>query len=266
MGQRAPRLPVPVPASALVTRDKARRLRLASLSMSTPAGWYPVDDHERYWDGTAWTAQIRDASPVAPPAPVASAIPHSVAPSPSKGDDLRPDIAAAIAKMATKIGGKREIRKLPDHLWEGETVSWIATGAYGGGMGIIVLTDRRLFFLKDGMMRQTSEDFVLSKLSSIQWSSGMLMGKIQVFVSGNKSEIENVSKAEGKAIVDQVRGIIAGGGSPTPASDVAVRSALPVEAAPDPIAQLEKLGALRDAGILTEDEFSAKKAEILSRM
>ncbi|MDQ3527982.1 MAG: SHOCT domain-containing protein [Actinomycetota bacterium] len=37
-------------------------------------------------------------------------------------------------------------------------------------------------------------------------------------------------------------------------------------ASPDPIEQLQKLGQLRDAGILTEDEFLAKKSEILSRM
>ena len=34
----------------------------------------------------------------------------------------------------------------------------------------------------------------------------------------------------------------------------------------DPIDQLQRLGQLRDAGILTEDEFQAKKSEILSRM
>lgn len=36
--------------------------------------------------------------------------------------------------------------------------------------------------------------------------------------------------------------------------------------APDYIAQLRELGELRDAGILTEDEFAAKKAEILARI
>ena len=36
--------------------------------------------------------------------------------------------------------------------------------------------------------------------------------------------------------------------------------------APDPAAQLKQLADLRDAGILTEDEFNAKKAEILARM
>lgn len=37
-------------------------------------------------------------------------------------------------------------------------------------------------------------------------------------------------------------------------------------AAPDPIEQLRRLGELRDAGILTDEEFAAKKAEILSRL
>ena len=41
----------------------------------------------------------------------------------------------------------------------------------------------------------------------------------------------------------------------------------PQQAAPppqeDPIAQLERLGALRDQGVLTEEEFAAQKAKIL---
>lgn len=36
--------------------------------------------------------------------------------------------------------------------------------------------------------------------------------------------------------------------------------------APDPVATLEKLAALRDAGVLTEEEFAVKKADLLSRM
>lgn len=39
----------------------------------------------------------------------------------------------------------------------------------------------------------------------------------------------------------------------------------PTDAA-DPYAQLRPLGELRDSGILTEEEFAAKKAEILSRL
>jgi hypothetical protein len=44
------------------------------------------------------------------------------------------------------------------------------------------------------------------------------------------------------------------------------RPASPVVSAPDSMAQLKQLGELRDAGILTEEEFGAKKASILARM
>lgn len=40
----------------------------------------------------------------------------------------------------------------------------------------------------------------------------------------------------------------------------------PTAAAPDLAAQLQQLATLRDQGILTEDEFQAKKADILGRM
>ena len=38
----------------------------------------------------------------------------------------------------------------------------------------------------------------------------------------------------------------------------------PPPAAPDPIEQLTKLAALKDQGILTDEEFAAQKAKILS--
>jgi hypothetical protein len=41
--------------------------------------------------------------------------------------------------------------------------------------------------------------------------------------------------------------------------------AAPQPEAPDPIEQLKELAALKDQGILTEEEFSAEKAKILGR-
>lgn len=168
-------------------------------------------------------------------------------------------------------GAKRELRALPEHLWEGETVERITSGTYGNGTGIIVATDRRLLFLKDGMMSETSEDFPYDKISSIQWSTGMLLGTITVFVSGNKSEIRNVGKNDGKAIVDLVRNRTSNKSAPVTAqpapSQVAAGSAAPAQSESDVILdQLKKLGDLREAGILTEDEFSAKKVDLLGRL
>jgi hypothetical protein len=40
----------------------------------------------------------------------------------------------------------------------------------------------------------------------------------------------------------------------------------PAERAMDVVEQIRQLGELRDAGLLTQEEFEAKKAELLSRM
>src|SRR5690348_9398268 len=100
--------------------------------------------------------------------------------------ELRDDIAAAKDKMRVKWGGGREIKRLVNHLWQDEQVRQMTTGVYGKGIGLVVLTDRRLLFLQEGLMSQTSEDFPLDKVSSVQWSSGLATGAIIIFTSNNK--------------------------------------------------------------------------------
>ena len=52
-------------------------------------------------------------------------------------------------------------------------------------------------------------------------------------------------------------------GQSTPVEAAAVAA---VTAGPDVYEQLKKLGELRDAGILTEEEFAAKKQSLLDQM
>ncbi|MGV6991248.1 SHOCT domain-containing protein [Gordonia amicalis] len=54
--------------------------------------------------------------------------------------------------------------------------------------------------------------------------------------------------------------------APASTTDVAAPPAAPQTGQPDAIEQIKKLGELRDAGILTEEEFTEKKRDILSRM
>jgi hypothetical protein len=176
-------------------------------------------------------------------------------------DELRPDIAAAMARMQNKIGAKREIRRLVEYLWDGERVDFLAAGQYGPGTGLVALTDRRMLFVKDGMMSKTTEDFPLEKISSVQWSSGMIFGTMIVFASGNKAEVKNMDKKDGKALADALRDRLAPGNAP------AQPAPAPAPASGDDVyAQLAKLGELRDAGILTAQEFEAKKAQLLGRI
>ena len=117
--------------------------------------------------------------------------------SPDSNSELRTDIEAAKQKMRTKVGSGREIKKLTSYLWDNETVNLMAGGTYGAGTGLVVLTDRRLLFLKEGVLSRTTEDFPMEKISSVQWSSGMLNGTLTVFASGNKAEIKAMNKNDG---------------------------------------------------------------------
>jgi len=174
---------------------------------------------------------------------------------------LRPDIGAAKQKMRTKIGAGREIKKFTGYLWEDETVDLMAGGTYGSGQGLLALTDRRLLFLKDGVFSKTTEDFPMEKISSVQWSSGFGTGTLTVFASGNKAKIKNVQKDDGRQIADTIRERLSGKAAPSPQREEAGAAHQP-----DIYEQLAKLGKLRDAGVLTPEEFDTKKAELLSRL
>jgi hypothetical protein len=192
-------------------------------------------------------------------------------------DNLRPDIQAAKDKMQHRLGAGREIKRLPNYLWNGEVVHLMAAGQYGPGMGVVVLTDRRLLFLKDGMTRQATEDFPIDKIASVQWSAGMVLGSLTIFASGNKAEIEQMNKKDGKQIADAVRNRLSMRMPqhlpPPPPMMPPQQVGLPVHIAPPaPVAepdvyeQLRKLGELRDLGIVTGDEFEQKKRELLARI
>jgi hypothetical protein len=175
--------------------------------------------------------------------------------------ELRPDIADAKQKMRVSIGSGREVKKLVEHLWEGEYVEAMTKGAYGRGTGLVVLTDRRLLFIFEGLMGSSSEDFPLDRISSVQWSSGVVLGKIIVFASGNKAEIKNVNKDDGKEITDRIRHRLS---APLPVAPPGA-SLAPVNTS-DVYDQLRRLGELRDSGVLTPQEFETKKAELLRRL
>jgi len=89
----------------------------------------------------------------------------------------------------------------------------------------------------------------------------MLTGTLTVFASGNKAEIRGMDKADGKHIADTIRERLTSTMAHSPA-----REETRAARQPDIYQQLAKLGQLRDAGILTTEEFDAKKAELLSRL
>lgn len=179
------------------------------------------------------------------------------------GDD-RPDITAAAAQMNWRFGGKRELRNLASHLHDGEIVRRIAQGTYENNQGILVLTDVRLLFLFHGIMGQAKEDFPLKLISSVQTKTGFASGELKIFVSGNNAVISSVINTDLAPLADALREGMAKQHAPVPAPVPLPAASRPAET--DPFEAMQKLASLRDAGILTDDEFEAKKRNILDRM
>ncbi|MDH2392331.1 PH domain-containing protein [Streptomyces sp. HNM0663] len=174
--------------------------------------------------------------------------------------DVRPDIDAAAEKLQSTFGAKREIQRLPEILWEGETVEMLATGMYGKGNGLVVMTDQRLIFFMHGMMSQQVEDFPYGRISSVQWAGGMLTGALIVFASGNKAEIKQMPKEQGKALADALRARLADAGA------VSGGSTAPAAPAADVASRLQTLDQLRASGAITDEEYRDRRAKILDSL
>lgn len=178
--------------------------------------------------------------------------------------NVRPDIDAAAAKLKSTLGSKREIERLPEVLWEGETVEMLATGVYGKGNGLVAMTDKRLIFFKHGIMSQQVEDFPYARISSVQWSGGMLMGTLQVFASGNRAEIKQMPKDIGKELADALRARLAGVAPGVPsASPVGVAAPAGGQ---DIASRLATLDGLRGQGLVSDEEYAQRRAQILDSL
>jgi hypothetical protein len=85
--------------------------------------------------------------------------------------DRRPDIAAAVGRMASPDGVRREIQHLPAYLRTGESVQRLAAGVYGVGTGLLAVTDRRVLVLREGRAGQASEGFPFEELRGLEWAT-----------------------------------------------------------------------------------------------
>jgi hypothetical protein len=87
---------------------------------------------------------------------------------------------------------------------------------------------------------------------------GLLRGMARTaVVAGTATAVSNrVSRRQGERWAAQDASYAS---EPAPAAPPA-----PAASAPDPIAQLKELAALRDQGVLTDDEFAAQKAKLLA--
>lgn len=180
------------------------------------------------------------------------------------GDDAFDDqgASAAIERLgkASKLFGRKEVRHLRNILRASETVLELGQGQYEAKQGLVVLTNERLFFFEKSLGSETIEEFPLAVISSLSINKKMTGETLKIFSSGNQSEIKSMMHGQGDALIRAFNLAKTADAAPA-ALDTA-----PSVHGDDPYTQIERLGDLRDKGLLSVEEFEAKKAEILGRM
>lgn len=171
----------------------------------------------------------------------------------------------------------------------GRVIELIKLGLFLGGLGWIVynivawrtaiykVTNLRVL-MHEGLVRSREADTLLTSISDVRSKIPFLgkifgFGSIEIFTasgSAGADEYTTVRDVESlkRAILEEK---MSGSGGPelTRALSAAVAGSTPAAAAqaqPDAMATLEQLGKLRDSGVITAEEFEAKKQELLSRI
>lgn len=147
-----------------------------------------------------------------------------------------------------------------------DRIEWaVARGVSGAKLTAGVMTGG-LSMLATGVKngKAGTEMIPVKSITSITTKrDGMLNTKVSVITAGNTVDFR-VSHAEAKIVKETLTQLMTGG-TPTIQFEP-TQAPAPAGAGPDVTAQLQQLAGLRDAGILTEEEFTAKKAELLARL
>lgn len=115
-------------------------------------------------------------------------------------EEYRADIAAAVERMGSRIGARRELADLESQLTTGEQVEALVAGSHGPGNGLLVLTGSRVFFFFEGMIRKAFVDVPISEVVGVEWDTAVNLGRITL-VAGSGIEVSGVDKDGGEAFV-----------------------------------------------------------------
>src|SRR5579884_1056463 len=162
---------------------------------------------------------------------------------------------------------QKEINKAQRVLAEGEKVLDVTTGmgkvrrmgSDSKRNGALLVTDRRVIFFTKRLDGYEMSDHVYGLLTSVDYKKGVITGNLNLSASGDHYHISMIPKNDVERVAQCIRSQMA-----------AVRSHAAPPAAQSNTSgipeQIKKLAVLHEQGILTDSEFAAKKADLLSRM
>lgn len=208
--------------------------------------------------------------------------------------NLDEQIKKAAKANAFNFGSNRELRRLRQHLNNGESVLGIITGSRLSkrGRGIVVATDERLLFIHDGWVFRENQDYPYETISSVEFSTKIFFGVFTLYGKGDETSYNWVGRSAGAKFTKLVRQLTADAAkgrqrqpegylpTPTDQNPVAANTGPlrslplpPVHSVSTPLSgpdmvlkQLNELGEMREKGFITPEDYDLKKQELLSRL
>ena len=155
------------------------------------------------------------------------------------------------------------LKNVKEHLDDSENITFSCFGAfetkrfgkYSIRNGVFVATEKRIVFYAKKMFGFELESFPIQNISSIEMSKGLWGKKIKFMMSGNTASMKLINQGEPENLVNYVRDIMSSSNLETKGD---ILNDIPI--------QIKKLSNLRDEGIISDEEFSTKKTELLSRI
>lgn len=182
---------------------------------------------------------------------------------------LKPGEPQPIMEVESHISGKNaKVRLWPDRIeWErprGVSGGKITAGVMTGGLSLLATgvkggkDEHDMVLLKNVTNVSSKKDGIVYYAVEVQTASGGAVNSVAFRVS-------KVEAAQFRtAVLNAMHELEAKASAPVIVQQTPVPE--PVLGTPDLATHLQQLASLRDQGILTEEEFAAKKADILSRL
>lgn len=192
---------------------------------------------------------------------------------PSRIDEIKDQIAALNARLSIFVNS--EVSELVNVLDKNEKIIAIAEGKYlyNNLEGILVSTEKRVIFVDKKLFGGVVEhEFSHQEITSLQHRSGLISSELKIFTDRIKAEFKLYNRNAAKVFYDAIHGYVYNSQN-QPAKQQPVRPAEKPQQGPvkkeDPAVifdKLEKLGKLRENGILTEEEFAEQKKKLLDKL
>jgi PH (Pleckstrin Homology) domain-containing protein len=128
--------------------------------------------------------------------------------------DLETRAAQVEAAVAAKLDSgtawllRRELKKLPRLLDDGETIVRMAQGKIGDATGLLVATDRRLMFVAEAIVRNTHESYPYTEITGIETQVDVVNSQLTVSAGDETAVISGIyPKDQAMEIADHVRNL-----------------------------------------------------------